>query len=77
MSPQPSTPTRFVSRSRQRIVHLLFATVLGVYLYSPLGSVAGVEPFVQVVAFPALALSGLLMWRGPRLRRRFLGGERA
>jgi hypothetical protein len=61
------------SRSRQRLAHVAFATVLGVYLYSPLGDVAGVELAVQVLVFPALALSGLLMWKGHRVRNR-LGG---
>jgi hypothetical protein len=58
------------SRSRQRLAHFVLATALGVYLYSPLGSVAAVELAVQVLVFPALALSGLLMWKGPRIRRR-------
>lgn len=58
------------SRSRQRLVHVVLATSLGVYLYSPLGSVEAVELAVQVLVFPALALSGLLMWKGHRIRRR-------
>lgn len=61
------------SRSRQRLAHVVLATALGVYLYSPLGSVAAVELAVQVVVFPALALSGLLMWKGHRLRQRLRG----
>jgi hypothetical protein len=58
------------SRSRQRLAHVVLATALGVYLYSPLGDVAAVEIAVQVLVFPALALSGLLMWKGHRLRAR-------
>lgn len=57
------------TRSIQRVVHLLFAVVLGVYLYSPLSDVGAVELLVQVVVFPGLALSGVLLWKGGRLRR--------
>lgn len=57
------------SRSRQRLVHLLLGSALGVFVYSPLAAVPAVELAVQVVVFPALVLSGLLLWRGPRLRR--------
>jgi type VI protein secretion system component VasK len=56
------------SRRLQRYAHLGLATALGVYLYSPLGEVAAAELAVQLVVFPALALSGLLLWRGGRLR---------
>ena len=61
------------SRSRQRLVHVVFATVLGVYLYSPLGEVPTFELAMQIVGFPALAMSGLLMWKGPRIRKRMRG----
>lgn len=57
------------SRSRQRLAHVVLATALGVYLYSPLGSVAAVELAVQVVVFPALVLSGVLLWQGYRVRQ--------
>ena len=56
------------SRSRQRLAHVVLATALGVYLYSPLGEVSGVELAVQVLVFPTLALSGLLRWKGHRVR---------
>ena len=59
----------FWSRSRQRITHLVLATALGVYFYSPLGEVAVVELTIQLIVFPALALSGLLLWKGNRVRR--------
>ena len=61
------------SRSRQRLAHFALATALGVYLYSPLGDVASVELAVQVLVFPALALSGVLMWKGHRIRGRLRG----
>ena len=58
------------SRSRQRLAHILLATLLGVYLYSPLADMPLAELAVQVVVFPAVALSGVLMWQGHRLRAR-------
>lgn len=68
------------SRPIQRVVHLLFAVVLGAYVYSPLSDVGSVELFVQAVVFPGLALSGVLLWKGGRLRRwyreRQVGGKR-
>jgi hypothetical protein len=57
-------------RRTQRYTHLLFATWLGVVLYSPLGDNAGVELVTQTVVFPALVLSGLLLWKGAAIRRR-------
>jgi membrane protein implicated in regulation of membrane protease activity len=64
-----SGPPAVWSRSRQRLVHLLLGTALGAFVYSPLTDVPAAELAVQVIVFPALVLSGLLMWRGPRLRR--------
>jgi hypothetical protein len=58
------------SRSRQRLAHFVLATTLGVYLYSPLGDIAAVELAVQVLVFPALGLSGVLMWKGHQIRSR-------
>jgi hypothetical protein len=57
------------SRSRQRLLHLVLGTVLGLFLYSPLRDVAAVELAVQVVVFPALVLSGVLLWQGYRVRQ--------
>ena len=57
------------SRTLHRRMHLLLASVLGVYLYSPLGGVQTFELVVQAVVFPTLALSGILLWRGRQLRR--------
>jgi len=60
------------SRSFHRTAHLLLATILGIYLYSPLSGASGVELLVQTVVFPGLALSGLFLWKGHRLRRALL-----
>lgn len=56
-------------RSIHRSIHVLFAVVLGTYLYSPLSGVWVAELLVQVLVFPGLALSGVLLWKGPVVRR--------
>jgi hypothetical protein len=66
MSGQPSPVWR---RSVQRAVHLLPAIVLGTFVYAPVRSDPLFVLFVQVVVFPALVASGLLLWQGGRLRR--------
>lgn len=56
-------------RSTHRTAHLLLAVALGAFVYSPLRTVPEAVLLVQTVLFPALALSGLLLWKGGRLRR--------
>jgi hypothetical protein len=56
------------SRSAQRVVHLVLATVLGVFLYSPLRTVQGSDLVLQVIVFPLLTLSGIFMWKGQVVR---------
>jgi len=55
-------------RDVQRWLHLALAALLGVYVYSPLHADPTVGLVVRVGVFPALGLSGLLLWRGGRLR---------
>lgn len=57
------------SRTYHRRLHLVFASILGIYIYSPLGGVQAVELIVQTLVFPALALSGILLWRGRQIQR--------
>ena len=56
-------------RSTHRLVHLLLAVGLGVFVYSPLRTVPEAVFVLQAMLFPLLALSGVLLWRGPRLWR--------
>lgn len=60
---------RLPRRPTQRVGHLLLAGLLGVFLYSPLRTVPEAVLAVQALLFPLLAVSGLLMWKGPRLQR--------
>lgn len=57
------------SRTLHRRLHLVLASILGIYLYSPLGKIQTVGLLVEVLVFPTLALSGILLWRGAQLRR--------
>jgi hypothetical protein len=50
-------------------VHLLPAVVLGTFVYAPFRSEPLFLLLVQAVFFPALVVSGLLMWKGGQLRR--------
>jgi hypothetical protein len=61
--------TRLWRRSTHRLAHLLLAGVLGTFVYSPFTADPTFRFVVQVIAFPALVVSGLLLWRGPALRR--------
>ncbi|WP_318567822.1 hypothetical protein [Salinigranum marinum] len=56
-------------RGTQRFAHLALAVAIGAFVYSPLRTVPEAVLVVQVLVFPLLVVSGLLMWRGARLRR--------
>lgn len=60
-------------RDIQRVVHLVGAAVLVVYVYVPLDSAPFVTALMQLVILPALAITGLLMWQGLRLRNLIQG----
>lgn len=61
--------TRRRLRALQRAVHLGAGVALlaEVYFSSLLGP--GITVVVQWVVFPALVVSGLAVWKGPRIRR--------
>jgi hypothetical protein len=56
-------------RSIFRWIHLVFAIPIIGYIYSPFKELPNYAPVVRYVAFPAIALSGLWMWKGHLLRR--------
>jgi hypothetical protein len=62
---------RLWRRRTQRWAHLLLGVGLGVFVYSPLRTEPLAVLAVQAVCFPLLALSGVLMWKGAALRRRW------
>ncbi|MDS0260150.1 hypothetical protein NDI56_12165 [Haloarcula sp. S1CR25-12] len=65
--------SRLWRRSTHRLAHLVLAVALGAFVYSPLRTDPTAVLAVQVGLFPLLALSGLLLWKGAALRRRFRG----
>lgn len=56
-------------RSIFRWIHIVFAIPIIGYIYSPFKELPNYAPVVRYVAFPVIALSGLLMWKGHLLRR--------
>jgi len=56
-------------RSIFRWIHLIFAIPVIGYVYSPFKELPSYAPVVRYVAIPAIALTGLWMWKGRLLRR--------
>ncbi|HET6645946.1 MAG TPA: hypothetical protein VFH01_01375 [Pyrinomonadaceae bacterium] len=52
-----------------RLIHLIFSIPIIGYVYSPFEELPNYAPVVRFVAIPALALTGLWMWKGHVLRR--------
>ena len=63
--------TDATKRSIFRWIHIVFAIPIIGYIYSPFQELPNYAPVVRYIAFPVIALSGLLMWKGHLLRRRF------
>jgi hypothetical protein len=68
-----SRRTRVPVRRVQRAAHLGAAVALLLSVYA--GALFGpaFDRFVQFVAFPVLAVSGLVLWQWPRIRRALRG----
>jgi len=58
-------------RSIFRWIHLVFSIPIIGYIYSPFAELPNYAPVVRYIAIPVIALSGLLMWKGPWLWRLF------
>ena len=52
-----------------RWIHLFFSIPIIGYIYSPFEELPNYAPVVRYVAFPVIAVTGLLMWKGHLLRR--------
>lgn len=61
-------------RTISRWIHLIFSIPIIGYLYSPFNELPNYAPVVRYVAFPAIALTGLWMWKGHVVRRLFSKG---
>ena len=56
-------------RTISRWIHLIFSIPIIGYIYSPFDQLPNYAPVVRYVAVPAIVLTGLWMWLGPRARR--------
>jgi len=61
--------TQSTQRSILRWIHLFFGIPIIGYAYSPFEELPGYAPVVRFVAIPAIALTGLWMWKGQVVRR--------
>ena len=52
-----------------RVLHILEAFVLGALIYGPWGDGSLLELSIQYFFFPALAISGIVLWQQPRLTK--------
>jgi hypothetical protein len=62
-------------RSILRWIHIVFALPLIGYIYGPPAETVQYLPYFRWIYFPAVALSGLWMWKGPAVRRLFSRSE--
>lgn len=53
-----------------RASHLVNAFLLALYLYTSLGEAPGFQELVRSAVFPALVITGLVLWLLPSLRAR-------
>ncbi len=60
-------------RSILRSIHLVLSIPIIGYIYSPFENLPQYAGPTRYVFFPAMVLSGLLMWKGHLLRRLFSG----
>jgi predicted tellurium resistance membrane protein TerC len=63
--------TQGIGRILSRWIHIIFAIPIVGYLYSPFEELPDYAPVVRYVAFPAIALTGLWMWKGHLVLRFF------
>jgi hypothetical protein len=70
---KPSRSTAIMNQSTQRLIirciHLVFSIPIIGYAYSPFEELPNYAPVVRFVAVPAIALTGLWMWKGHVVRR--------
>ena len=61
--------TEGAKRSIFRWIHIIFAIPIIGYVYSPFKELPNYAPVVRYIAILVIALTGLWMWKGHRLRR--------
>jgi thiosulfate reductase cytochrome b subunit len=60
-----------LQRTILRWIHLIVSIPIYGYIYSPFDKIPQYAPPTRFVFFPIMVLTGLLMWKGPVLRRLF------
>jgi hypothetical protein len=58
-------------RSIVRCIHIVCSIPIIGYIYSPFAVIPDYAPATRFVFFPVMLLSGLWMWKGHVVRRRF------
>jgi len=61
-------------RNILRVIHLVAAFLIGMYVYSPLGAEPAFTMAARIVLVPLLLITGLWMWQQARVRK-WLGGR--
>ena len=56
-------------RNSFRVIHLVVAGLIGVYIYSPLGTVEWYANLVRASVLPILLITGISMWQMPSLTK--------
>jgi hypothetical protein len=54
-----------------RWIHIILAIPIIGYIYSPFQNLPDYAPLTRFVFLPTMALTGLWMWKGHRVRRMF------
>lgn len=63
-------------RNVMRIVHLVAAIPIFMFLYSPIAGDPTLGMVVRFIIIPIVALAGLAMWQQPRVLKLLNGGSR-
>lgn len=59
------------SRNIVRWIHLILGFGMGVYIYSPWACVETISFLTKFILFPVVTLSGLWLWLGPQILKKF------
>ena len=68
--------TSATKRSILRWIHIVFSIPIIGYVYSPFENIPQYAAPTRYVFLPVLALTGLWMWQGHRIRRLFSRSDR-
>jgi len=59
------------SRDLQRLFHIIASLALGAFIYSPFGENPTFAFIMKAAVFPALTITGLLLWKWTQIKRWF------